>query len=319
MSTILQRLREQSHQAQRRVIFPETQDQRVQQALQTITAEKTCKAVILNADDNLPGCEGFWQRPDAQHQFDQAVALYIQKRQHKGMNDAKARQLLRDDALLLATCLVQTGFVDTGVAGSIATTPEVLRACLQSIGLANGAKLVSSTFLIDHPLRLMTYGDCGVNPDPNAEQLAHIAVASAHTHYTLTGETAKVALLSFSTLGSAEHASVDKIRDAVTIARGLAPDLAIEGELQADAALIADIGSAKAPQSNVAGEANVLIFPDLNSGNIAYKLTERLGGAEAIGPILQGLAKPWVDLSRGCSSEDIVNAAAIASRLSAVA
>lgn len=315
MSAILEQLRQRAHTAQQRVIFPETVDPRVQQALATITTEEICQPVIFKTESTISDCEVFWDRPDAENLLDEAAVLFAQKRKHKGLSEAEAKHILQDDPLLLATCLVASGYVDCGVGGSVATTSAMLRACLQGIGLAADAKLVSSTFLIDHSYRLMTYGDCGVNPDPNAEQLAYIAIDSARTHQQLSGEDPKVALLSFSTLGSAEAENLEKIRQAEKMAHDLAPDLAIDGELQADAALMPAVGKAKAAGSAVAGEANVLIFPDLNAGNIAYKLTERLGGAQAIGPILQGLDKPWVDLSRGCSSDDIVNAAAIASAL----
>ena len=265
----------------------------------------------------MDNCEAFWAREDANTLFSDAAQAYTLMRPDKEITLKQAHQTLQSDPLLLCAVLVHTGYADSGVAGAIAPTPDVLRACLRGIGLSPSSNLVSSAFIIDHSYRLMTFGDCAVNPEPDAAQLAQIAVDSAQTHWALTATTPKVALLSFSTHGSAGHSSVDKVRQALEIARSMAPDLEICGELQLDAALLPEIGSSKARGSQVAGHANVLIFPDLNSGNIAYKIAERLGGAHAIGPILQGLDKPWLDLSRGCSSSDIVHAAAMAAILAA--
>lgn len=215
------------------------------------------------------------------------------------------------DPVVLGALLVRGGDADGCLAGAARPTRDVLQSAIRIIGLAERTRLVSSTFLmVLGDDRAVTFADCAVVPDPDAQQLAEIAVASARTHTRLTGEDAVVAMLSFSTKGSAEHASVAKVREATAIARTLAPELTIDGELQFDAAWVAEIGRGKAPESPVPGRANVFIFPTLDAGNIAYKLTERLAHAEAIGPLLQGLARPMHDLSRGCKVEDVVNVAA---------
>jgi phosphate acetyltransferase len=208
--------------------------------------------------------------------------------------------------------MVGEGDADGCVTGAATTTADVLRAALYCIGLAPGTSTLSSAFLMEFPEgRVFTYGDCAVVPYPDAKQLAEIALSSAKTHHQLTGETPRVALLSFSTKGSATHERVDLVREALAIAKERDPQLMIDGELQFDAALLPAIGQRKAPGSDVAGQANVFIFPNLDAGNIGYKMTERLAGATATGPIIQGLAKPMHDLSRGASWEDIVNTVAV--------
>ena len=228
--------------------------------------------------------------------------------------DAAVRQGLDpDDPVVAAAILVRAGMADAAVAGATRPSADVLRAGLNVLGVAPGVGVVSSSILFVLPDgRVIAYGDCGVVPDPDEVQLASIAVSTARTFEVLSGESARVAMLSFSTRGSARHARVDKVRNATALVGDLAPDLVVDGELQFDAAWVPEVADMKAPGSPVAGGANVFVFPDLDSGNIAYKITERLGGARAFGPLLQGLDGVFHDLSRGCSADDIFDVAVIA-------
>lgn len=244
--------------------------------------------------------------------------LFYELRKHKGITEEEVRSQVVNP-LYFGTMLVHTGRAAGMVAGAINSTGDVLRPAFQIIKTRPGVSIVSGAFIMQVPDSeygadgSFIFADCAVNPNPDAEQLAEIAISSAETARTLLGIEPVVAMLSFSTKGSAKHELVDKVIQATAIAKEKAPELKLDGELQADAALVASVGRTKCPDSEVAGKANVLVFPDLQAGNIGYKLVERLAGAQAVGPILQGIAKPVNDLSRGCSVEDIINIVAITS------
>jgi len=226
-----------------------------------------------------------------------------------------AHETLKRD-LFFGAMMVREGFVNGSVAGSTASTADVLKAGLQCVGMPKDISIVSSFFLMVFPDKNYSFADCAVVPNPDAAQLADIAISTADNHKKLTGEEPLIAMLSFSTKGSAKHELIDKVIEATNIVKTKRPDLKVDGEIQFDAAVIESIGKKKAPGSEVAGKANVLVFPDLNAGNIGYKIAERLGGAKAVGPMVQGLNKPYFDLSRGASVDDIVNTSAIAALMS---
>jgi phosphate acetyltransferase len=311
----------------RRIVFPEAGiDPRVLHAVSDLEKAGAVSPILLSISDNVQALAdeigilfsddvSVIDVGDEQHQIER-VSFFEEKLSHKNPSPEQILKLA-SDPVMAAGWLVATGRADGAVAGSIASTADVIRAALRTIGTAEGAKLVSSSFLMEMPGgKVMTYADCGVVPYPDAEQLADIAITSGHTHHVLTGQEPFIAFLSFSTKGSAMHESVDLVRNALTIASKKKPEWQMDGELQFDAAFLPEVAKRKAPDSPVAGKANVYIFPNLDAGNIAYKITERVGGATAIGPILQGLAKPYMDLSRGCSKDDIFYAACIASVLS---
>jgi phosphate acetyltransferase len=248
--------------------------------------------------------------------FAEITAHIHRLRGPKGVTEAGAAALAADP-LYFAASLIALGHADAGVAGSVAATPKVIRAGIHCLGMAPDAGQVSSMFLMVRGDEVLSYADCGVLPDPDVAQLADLAALAAHHHQLFTGAEPKVAFLSFSTKGSAQHERVTKVIAAFEHFRDRFPDVLADGELQFDAAYVAAVGQHKAPESPVAGHANVFIFPDLDAGNIAYKITERLGGFEAFGPLLLGLRRPFLDLSRGCTPSDIVHVAVLAAIMSA--
>ncbi|HOH46595.1 MAG TPA: phosphate acetyltransferase [Candidatus Cloacimonadota bacterium] len=302
------------------IVLPEAFDRRTLEAAQKILAEKMAKVILLgnpvqvNADAakwgvNLEGAEII--NPESDEKIGEYAAWFYEKRKAKGVTEEQAAQTVRQ-GLFFGALLVKFGRASGMVAGAANTTADVLRAALQVVGVKAGLKTVSSCFIMVMPdymgeERTMLFADCAVVPNPDSEQLADIAMSTAFTHRAILGEEPKVAMLSFSTKGSAEHELVDKVRSAISIMKERGADFDFDGELQLDAAIVPKVAASKAPGSSVAGAANTLIFPDLQSGNIGYKIAQRIGKAEAIGPIIQGLAAPICDLSRGCSTEDIVN------------
>ena len=306
------------------IVLPESTDIRVLEAARKVTDEGFAKVVLVGNREELQGIAGDIDLSDitiidpatSEKTAEYANAFY-ELRKAKGMTIEKAEETMKH-TIYFGTMMVKQGDADGLVAGSICSTADTLRPALQILKTAPGVKLVSSFFLMNVPNTeygengMFIFSDCGLNVNPNEEELAEIAISSAKTWKTLTGTEARIAMLSYSTFGSAPLTDMtSKVINATNLVKERAPELMVDGEMQLDASIVPSVGAKKAPNSEVAGKANVLIFPDLNAGNIGYKLVERLAKAEAYGPVTQGIAKPVNDLSRGCNSDDIVGVVAI--------
>ena len=319
------KIRERAKSSPKTIVLPEGTDKRVVKAAEIITKHKIAKIVLLGNQKNLENIsqgldisEVEMVDPELSPKVREYAALLYELREKKGMTLDKAEGLVKNP-IWYGTLMVKNNDADGMVAGAATATGDVIRPAFQIVKTAPGVGVVSSAFMMIVPNcdyrsnGHMLFADCAINPNPDAKQLAEIAVSTAKTWEALMEDEPKVAMLSFSTKGSAQNEMVDKVVEAIKILKQQAPDLLADGELQADAALVPNVGSSKAPDSPIAGQANILVFPDLNAGNIGYKLVQRLAKAEALGPISQGLAAPINDLSRGCSVEDIVNVVAITS------
>jgi len=323
---LLDRIKLNATKHNKRIVLPEGYEERTIKAADIAIEENLAQIILIgnpeeiNAHAKQLGLKNIGKAkivdPKSHEKKEHYINMMVELRKHKGMTYEEASKLI-EDPLYLGVLMIKNGDADGEVTGADHSTGDVLRPAFHYVKTAPGISVVSGAFIMILPDKsfgengILVYADGAVHPDPTDKQLAEIAVATAHTTRAICGFEPRIAMLSFSTKGSASHEMVDKVVSATKIAREMAPDLMIDGELQADAALIEAIGQKKAPGSKIAGKANVLVFPDLNCGNIAYKLTQRLAHAEAIGPVLQGMAAPINDLSRGCSVSDIVSLIAI--------
>lgn len=308
------------------IVLPESYEKRNLEAAAECLKEELADIILIGKKDKIMEAAGSFDvskaifvDPETYDRMDEMVAGLAEARKSKGMTLEEARKILMDDSLFVAVMLVKMGVADGMVSGAIHSTADTLRPALQILKTAPGTELVSSFFIMVTKTPqygddgILLFADCALNQNPNPAELACIAGDSAKSYNAFIGKEARVAMLSHSTMGSAKHADVTKVVDAVKIAKGKYPDLKLDGEIQLDAAIVKEVGELKAPNSTVAGKANVLVFPDIDAGNIGYKLVQRFGNAEAFGPILQGIAKPVNDLSRGCSANDIVAVVALTS------
>lgn len=314
-------LKEKAKASNKSIVLPETEDERILEGAMRIVEEEIAKVILLGDAQKITRKYSQLKNveiidPENSRKAEDYANLLYDLRKHKGMTIENARELVKD-SVWYGTLMVKSKDADGMVAGALKSTADIFRPAFQIVKTAPGIGVVSSAFIMvlpDHSFGnngVLLFADCAINPNPNKEQLAEIAISSANTWKALIGGEPKVAMLSFSTKGSAKHELIDKVVEATKMVQENHPDLAIDGELQLDAALVPSVAKKKAPESKVAGDANILVFPDLGAGNIGYKLVQRLAKAEAIGPISQGLAAPINDLSRGCSIEDVVNVVAI--------
>ena len=326
---VLEEIRAASRAARPRIVLAEGEDPRIVEGAAKAVRERLAEVALLGSPSKtraMVGEAGMSEAieicdPASSEKLDDYAQAYFEMRKHKGIDSAAARQAVASP-LGFAAMSVRQGHAEGTIAGAVATTRDTVRTAIQVIGRSPGSKVVSSYFLmlLGAPFwRPVVFADCGLIIAPAADELASIAIASASSFRDMTGLEPKVAMLSFSTMGSAEHESVSRVRDAVAIMRERNPDLIVDGELQFDAAIAPDVAARKAPGSALEGQANVFIFPNLSAGNIGYKIAQRLGGATALGPILQGLAHPANDLSRGCSSDDVYKMIAITGAQAAAA
>lgn len=320
---LMDEIKQKARSSKKRVVLPEGTEERTIKAAEIISKEGIADVILLgNTTEIKKKAAGLDYSGvtiidvNESENLESYAAEFFEMRKNKGITMEQALKTM-SDPMFYSCMMVKKGEADGMVAGAINPTANTLRPGLQIIKTLPGISVVSSCFIMELKTKefgqdgIMLFGDCAVNPNPTAEELAAIAISTAKTAVQLTGMTPKVAMLSFSTKGSAKHELVDKVVKATELVKQNAPDLMVDGELQADAALIEKVGQLKSPGSPVAGKANILIFPDLQAGNIGYKLVQRLAGAEAIGPVCQGFAAPVNDLSRGCSVEDIVSVVAI--------
>ncbi len=317
-------IKEKARADKKTIVLPESEDRRVLEATETILKEGLANVVLIGSEEQIKkdaadlDISGATIVDPATSDKTQAyIDKLVELRQKKGMTQEQAREIMLNQRTYYGVMMVKMGDADGMVSGACHSTADTLRPSLQILKTKPGTKLVSAFFLMEVPdceygeNGTFVFGDCGLNQNPTSEELAAIAISSAESFKMLVGKEPKVAMLSHSSMGSAKHADVDKVVEAVKIAKETAPDLMLDGELQLDAAIVPSVGASKAPGSKVAGQANVLIFPDLDAGNIGYKLVQRLAKAEAYGPMTQGIAAPVNDLSRGCSASDIVGVTAI--------
>ena len=323
---LIEEIKQKAKKLNKRIVLPESHDERTLKAADIAFKENLAEIILIgNKSKILKDAEELGLLNiknveivdyDTYSKINDYADLMVELRKHKGLKKEEALELLKNP-LFLAVLMIKAGDADGEVAGAANATGNVLLPAFQYVKTAPGISVVSGTFLMFTDDKqfgndgLMLFADCAVHPDPTAAELAQIAVSTGKTARAIAGIEPKIAMLSFSTKGSAKHPMVDKVVEATQLAKEMAPDMQIDGEMQADAAIVTSVGKKKAPNSTIAGEANVLVFPDLQSGNISYKLVQRIAGAEAIGPILQGMAAPINDLSRGCSVSDIVNLIAI--------